>query len=1068
MSKCYDAAPITGCFIPNDGSGKVSVMIHTTYDANGEPHKTYATSLDSETLIDPATYLGGGVLIVGDCPCITPAEFKCLKKRNFRFFYDNGITPGSSSNDGGLRPNFIHFDGMFTVIGWETNLGTLGAGELIGPATGWTPQLTEWFNFGANNYPSENVEHSFSFTPAPTWRAWVLEGCDPTAQFGVWTIRRSDGVIYKVYPRGYTESYEYVWCADTIDCDGNPEQVFYDRNQNPDTDVITWTKLENPPKDIDCFVNCDRKLPSVILPGAESSCVTKEYRPCDANNENVELILFVTDCDDSPRHIIAHTLSDWDANLTSPDPSPEVAEYNLADSRLVDCETGVDFEIPEECQTDVVVPICVESQEWTYGIDNTGTAFTDTATYELTLSDGSTLSWRQLPTTGWSNQLIQWSQEIQTAADNAGLVWFVEPRFIDNTNPTNLDGTISGPGGTPSGLPGAPSEIVATNLFEGGMRWRYVNFQICPGQPVPVSAKRIDSETFQNNPYELTTAGPVLGPVQKFEICKTCSICDPNIINVNWFIHDSEAEGGIRPAEGGEIPNCYEPCGVLSTLPPPPSNDCVFEFDTGCDDNNSNISADYTNLVTRRVTYCAGKQVAVDFYVPDPDDNSSLIDYSINGQYVDCATGETVALPAPPCEDFVISQFWETNNKSIGARNRNFETDSPRLEEANIDVARQLVKNFDFVNNSPTVDQVLTSSIAVMNDANNSGDVVDFEITEGYLCVTEPFMIRWTTNSEGSFIFELGECLGKSKEVIAHSKSVGFDPTPSTVIPKGLHSYKLYNIDNNTINSNWTPQVSVDGGNTWNSKTRVFDDISVVNEPYIKCIQAKICKDSGAIINVLTNEAVSSENLFSFDPICNKSTGETLSQVELCDGSSGIKVEIACCNNMMPSRWGRTYNNDNNVLGSGGINTNSGYDEILNTLGCSPGTKRMVYFQGAVYIKGNTYPYATQGITIPATETQVKNHMISAMNQAIPGTGVTLVQVDDGFIETRGPDVDIAWTSQKGLLDDSGDICWDNQYFIYRDDLDGTVQGDTINSPVSNPYDPLALINIQSGSTGDI
>ena len=41
-------------------------------------------------------------------------------------------------------------------------------------------------------------------------------------------------------------------------------------------------------------------------------------------------------------------------------------------------------------------PECVESQEWTYGIDNTGTTYDrPNAEYEITLSDGSTLTWTQ-------------------------------------------------------------------------------------------------------------------------------------------------------------------------------------------------------------------------------------------------------------------------------------------------------------------------------------------------------------------------------------------------------------------------------------------------------------------------------------------------------------------------------------------------------------------------------------------------------------------------------------------------------------------------------------------------
>ena len=363
MSNCYDAAKVTGCFLPNDGSEKESVLIHTTYNANGEPHSTYATSLESDTPIDPATYKGGGTLVIGECPCITPADFKCLKKRDFRFFYDNGVTPGSSDNDCDARGNFIRFDWTFEVIGWETNVGTLGAGQGIPATTGWTPQLQGWVDFGENNYPigSPTINHSFSFTPAPTWRAWVIEGCDPTAQFGTWTIRRDDGCIFNVYPRGYEETYSYVWCIDTIDCEGNPSQFFYNRTQNPDTNVVTWEQIEVP-ENISCFVNCDRELPPVILPGAESECTEKQYNLCDTSvDPQVELIIFVQECPGKDPVVFAHTLEDWTANLTAAEPSPEVPEYDLSKAVLADCETGEIVDLEQKCEDQAIfVKFCPE------------------------------------------------------------------------------------------------------------------------------------------------------------------------------------------------------------------------------------------------------------------------------------------------------------------------------------------------------------------------------------------------------------------------------------------------------------------------------------------------------------------------------------------------------------------------------------------------------------------------------------------------------------------------------------------------------------------------------------
>ena len=278
---------------------------------------------------------------------------------------------------------------------------------------------------------------------------------------------------------------------------------------------------------------------------------------------------------------------------------------------------------------------CVESQEWTYGIDNTGTRFNDVATYCLVLSDGSTVEWSQNgSSTSWPLQLTEWATNIQAAADAAGLAWIVEPRYVDNPNPTNIDGTINGPGGTPSGLPGAPSIPIALSLIDGGMAWRYVNFQICPGQPVPTRAFRKTSQLFDNNPFDLTAAGAILGPLRKFWICADCGK-EPE-----WYLEDGKTE-----AEEGQIPNCWEPCGTLALADAPPDRDCTFEIDVACDNNNSNEIANFTNTITRRATICNGEQIAVDYFQADPADPAALAPYTLAGDFVDCASGIAVEPP---------------------------------------------------------------------------------------------------------------------------------------------------------------------------------------------------------------------------------------------------------------------------------------------------------------------------------------------------------------------------------------------------------------------------------------
>jgi hypothetical protein len=183
------------------------------------------------------------------------------------------------------------------------------------------------------------------------------------------------------------------------------------------------------------------------------------------------------------------------------------------------------------------------------------------------------------------------------------------------------------------------------------MLWRYVNIQICPGQPVPIAAEVVEVKdagglATREPGYPLTTDGAVLGPIQRFWICKQCGV-EPV-----WYLED-----GTTPAEDGQIPNCYEPCGTLALTDAPPDRDCEFQTLIACDNNNSDLTADFTNTITRRATVCNGEQITVDYFQEDPNDPSALIAYTLVGDFVDCATGEPIPLPEPECDPDIE---WET------------------------------------------------------------------------------------------------------------------------------------------------------------------------------------------------------------------------------------------------------------------------------------------------------------------------------------------------------------------------------------------------------------------------
>lgn len=318
-------------------------------------------------------------------------------------------------------------------------------------------------------------------------------------------------------------------------------------------------------------------------------------------------------------------------------------------------------------------PNCVESQEWTYGIDNTGTYFDrPNAEYEITLSDWSTLNWTQTTASNvWRTaQLTEWSDSIQAAADAAWLAWYVEPRAVNNVIPTDISGNYWG---TPTWLPWAPSVPVALALIDWGMWARYVNIQICPAQPVPISAKVISHDdspsqgwTYDGNgraDMQLTTAWAVLWPIQKFIVCRCCGE-EPVRYLEDW----------VTLASAWQIPNCYEPCGTLSLLDSPPDRACEFFYNIACDNVNDPDDTNWINLVTRRATVCWWEQIAVDYFVEDPSDPSALISYDLVWDFVDCDTWEPIVLPPVDwviidCDWTIQAETYDTDVRIVWAKN---------------------------------------------------------------------------------------------------------------------------------------------------------------------------------------------------------------------------------------------------------------------------------------------------------------------------------------------------------------------------------------------------------------
>lgn len=527
--------------------------------------------------------------------------------------------------------------------------------------------------------------------------------------------------------------------------------------------------------------------------------------------------------------------------------------YKLSDGREetdVDVLAALEASLLENCEGCKDVN-CVESQEWTYGIDNTGTSFREDNTIRITLSDGTSFEYNQPPTTGWTPQMELWGQEIQQAADNAGIKWFVETRFRNASNPADLSG-----GG---GFSGPPSLVVSNALTN--MLWRYVNIQICPGQPVPVDGEIIASSNPARVGTKLTTNGAVKGPLQRFFVCRECGK-EPV-----WYLDD-----GITLAEAGQIPNCFEPCGVLSQLPSPPENDCTFEIDVACDSNGSTNTVDFTNTITRRATVCNGEQIAVDYFQADPNDANALIPYDLVGEFVDCASGEPLPLPPVSCEESVYAGLLYRLNESATSEltvdwwaGDNYEpnTSAPHDNVTNIFTVSADGRTLEHVNGAPSFSFTQTDTnvntgsnafaVAVEGTRDQTSGTDQLRI-RGYVNLQEPALLRDTNNNTGERGgIWINKCCAGSLELLFEdtTDSVAGDTSifDGVLIPAGIHYIEVATSDLSAWQG-FELSASFDDGATYNP-LEIYS-----SKPKYDCIALVRCVDTGLLLDRNTGEVI--------------------------------------------------------------------------------------------------------------------------------------------------------------------------------------------------------------------
>ena len=284
--------------------------------------------------------------------CDVPFVPECLIKRTITVGYDNGVTPGSSSNDCGARPNFVRFSWPFEVVGWDVNGSTVGAGDPLGPFSGWSPQLQGWADWFNSNNPNAHANAAFGFDPAPTWRFTEITDCSPRSTYGPLTIRRTDTeCTYVVYPVLTSETFETAYRYATLDCDGNKTVVWCD------ADGETVEAPENP----ECFVPCGFDFGPFIE--GESPCVTQPpIFACNRSEDGslTNVVVVVTDCPDG-RTTEVYTTDSY-TTAESPD---DLVEVELV--ALVNCETGEEIDVPAApCSDSYDVCPAPCANVWTY------------------------------------------------------------------------------------------------------------------------------------------------------------------------------------------------------------------------------------------------------------------------------------------------------------------------------------------------------------------------------------------------------------------------------------------------------------------------------------------------------------------------------------------------------------------------------------------------------------------------------------------------------------------------------------------------------------------------------
>lgn len=474
--------------------------------------------------------------------CPKPVSMECVQKFTRCVGYDNGRTPGSSTNDGGVASDLVHKNSDYIVKGWSVNGAEVGAGDII-PAggaggAGWTAQLNSWAAFFNANMPAgAKCQADFGFLPAPTWRYAKITCNDPNTTFGPLRMTDERGICFTVYPILESLSVEQRYRYSTVDCDGVKATVWC----NAAGETVPA------PEDPECWYPCD-VTPADMVEGVVPDCgLPKIQKVCDKTADGeTEFYRMEYDCDGET--VIAYfTVESWDAG------NPE--EY-VPQGAIVDCLTGEPLKaegIVWELCYGYYVDAEGNNQEtvWTIGVDACGNIlFPNGSKCPIYLQGG----------TGGDAELPQCSCTGSCSA--RALVGFGSVKYTT----TGAGGQVHGIQFDAAANQGLENVLANTVTNPNSSEW-----SICTVSPAPgVSFTYSQGTLVRNGPGDYTSTAPT--PQNN---------CQLELLSQEWNRHeDGTAEGttgySIRCC-GTKENNCVVPGEgdnkeCLAILDPQPTN----------------------------------------------------------------------------------------------------------------------------------------------------------------------------------------------------------------------------------------------------------------------------------------------------------------------------------------------------------------------------------------------------------------------------------------------------------------------------------------------------------------